>query len=353
MALATLEIQQFRCFEGLSLRCDPHYNLCIGANASGKTSLLEAIFFLGRARSFRTRRLGNLVRDNAPEFLIVGQSEGRGSPLTLGIRGMRSSTEIRIGGVAGRPATELARHFAPYVIDPEVHRLLEDGPNRRRRFLDWGVFHVEPAFLPAWQRYYRALRQRNALLRSGADEVLLLPWDSELVESGLRLSDQRRRYLERLAPTLHEIGRALLDQPVALLYQDGWRAGDSLGEALVASRPRDRRYGLTHVGPHRADLAVRVADAAARERVSRGQQKLLAAAMTLAQLTVQEREDPGHGALLLDDPAAELDAGGLARLVELVRSLPVQLFVTSLGGQVPGLGVPGATFHVEQGRLQS
>jgi DNA replication and repair protein RecF len=352
MTLARLEIDEFRCLERVRLDLDPRYNLFVGPNASGKTSLLEAVFFLGRGRSFRTRRLERLVRQGKDAFRIVGWVERGGRQTVLGVGGDRRSTEIRIGGEAAASAGELASHFPPQIIDPEIHKLLEEGPHRRRRFLDFGVFHVEQTFLDTWQRYHRALRQRNAALKPGADPSAARAWDPELTAAGTRLDEIRRRYLAILEPMLASFGNRLLGLPVALAYHAGWAADEPLSEALARSADRDRRYGITHVGPHRADVTARVDGHIARERVSRGQQKLLAAALTLAQLAVQEDSAPGTGALLLDDPAAELDAANLGRLLEVVRELKVQLFVTALSPGLPGLGQPGALFHVEHGRIE-
>ena len=352
MTLARIEIDEFRCLERVRLGLDPRYNLFVGPNASGKTSLLEAIFFLGRGRSFRTRRLDRLVRQGQESFQIVGWVEGGSRTTVLGIGGDRRSTEIRIGGAPATGAGELATHFPPQIIDPEIHKLLEEGPHRRRRFLDWGVFHVEPTFLETWQRFHRALRQRNAGLKPGGDPAAARAWEPEILAAGNRLDEIRRNYLALLEPTLADLGGRLLGLPVSLGYQSGWASGESFAEALERSAVRDHRHGITHVGPHRADVTARVDGHVARERVSRGQQKLLAAALTLAQLAVQEERAPGTGALLLDDPAAELDAANLGRLLEVVRELRVQLFVTALRPDLPGLGTPGALFHVEQGRVE-
>ncbi len=353
MTLARLEIDEFRCLERAGVRFDPHYNLFVGPNASGKTSLLEAIFFLGRGRSFRTRRLDRLIRQGQDGFRLVGWVEGQGRSTVLGIGASRQSTEMRIGGAPASSAAELASYFPPQIIDPEVHKLLEEGPQRRRRFLDWGVFHVEPGFLEAWQRYHRALRQRNAALKPSADPRSSAVWDPELLAAGQRLDDMRRAYLKLLAPRLADFGSRLLGLDVSLVYQPGWAQGETFAEALLRSGERDRRFGVTHVGVHRADVGVRVDGHLARERVSRGQQKLLAAALTLAQLAIQEARAPGTGALLLDDPAAELDGQRLELLLSLVRELKVQLFVTALRADLPGLGAPGRLFHVEQGRIEA
>ena len=353
MALVGLQVEHFRCLEKVELTRDPRYNLFVGQNASGKTSLLEAMFFLGRGRSFRSRKLDRMIRQGQPEFRIVGRVQHDGPGIVLGVRGTRGGTEIRVGGAPADSAADLASHFPPQIIDPEIHKLLEEGPSRRRRFLDWGVFHVERAFMPTWQRYHRALRQRNAALRHGGPPELAVVWDGELAGAGEALSELRGRYVELLAPGLSEIGRRLLGLEVALVYHRGWAADEQLMVSLSAGLERDRRYGMTHVGPHRADVVVRVDGHAARERVSRGQQKLLAAALTLAQLALQDQVTPGRSALLLDDPAAELDGANLERLLGVVRELPVQLFVTSLRPDLPGLGAPGRLFHVEHGAVRS
>ncbi len=351
MPLTWIQVERFRCLEKVELELDPHFNLFVGANASGKTSLLEALFFLGRGRSFRSRRLETLIQQGAKDFLVVGKTEAAGAVTTLGVRGSRLGTEVRIAGRPAQSAAELAEHFPPQVIDPEVHKLLEEGPGRRRRFLDWGVFHVERAFLPTWQRYHKALRQRNAALKQELSDEAVGVWDGELAEAGEALSAQRLAYLERLSEPLGAMGRRLLGMDVALVYHRGWPDERGLRESLARDVERDRRYRATQHGPHRADAVVRAGGQAAKDRVSRGQQKLLAAGLTLAQLQVQEMERPGRSALLLDDPAAELDATSLGRLLECVRELPVQLLVTSLRAEVPGLPAAGRLFHVERGRI--
>src|SRR5579872_5071324 len=184
MALGRLQIEGFRCLTEVGIDLDRHYNLFLGPNGSGKTSLLEAVYFLGRGRAPHGRRLAPLIQDGQAEFRIVGHLQDEAAATVVGVRGGPEGTELRIGGRPAESAADLAQHFAPQALDPDVHRLLEDGPQRRRRYLDWGVFHVEPQFLPVWQRYYRALKQRNALLRASAPTEEIAAWDSELSQSG-------------------------------------------------------------------------------------------------------------------------------------------------------------------------
>jgi DNA replication and repair protein RecF len=178
-------------------------------------------------------------------------------------------------------------------------------------------------------------------------------WNAELATAGELLAERRGAYLDLLGPFVADIGHRLLQVKVELAYHRGWAAGVPYSQALEEGAERDQRYGITHLGPHRADIGVRVDGLAAKERVSRGQQKLLAAGLILAQVALQETYTAGRTALLLDDPAAELDPENLERFVEVVRTLPVQLFVTSLRQDLPGFGVPGAMFHVERGVVRA
>jgi DNA replication and repair protein RecF len=196
-----------------------------------------------------------------------------------------------------------------------------------------------------------ALRQRNAALKQDRGDEDLAAWESELAASGEKLAHQRQDYLRRLSAPLGTIGRALLDRPITLAHSPGWDADQPLIEILQAGRSRDRRYRATQAGPHRGDVVVQVDGRAAKDLVSRGQQKLLAAALMLAQLEIQENERPGRSALLLDDPAAELDSQNLARLMDIVQTLPAQIWVTSLRAEIPGLPTHARMFHVEQGRV--
>jgi DNA replication and repair protein RecF len=351
MPLGTFHAERFRCLAHIELELDPAVNLFVGPNASGKTSLLEAAFFLSRGRSFRSRRRDALIAYGADDFLLTGQTLDSVRPVSLGVRGGRGATDWHVGGAPAAGIAATAEQFPAQIIDPEVHKLLEEGPGRRRRFLDWGVFHVEHQFLPNWRRYHQALRQRNAALKQDADDNALAAWEQELGSSGEILAAQRDAYLARLATPLARMGTALLGAPIRLQHHRGWHAGVPLLEALARDRRRDRRYRATQTGPHRGDVVVQVEDRAAKDHVSRGQQKLVAAGLMLAQLEVQEVQRPGRSALLLDDPAAELDGENLARLMALVRKATAQLWVTSLQPEIGDYLATHRMFHVKQGTI--
>jgi DNA replication and repair protein RecF len=357
-------VDDLRCIEHAKLELHPGHNLIWGGNGSGKTSLLESIFLLGRGRSFRTRNSERLIRHGRERLVVFGRTRGwggedRGDDLVsrempgqaLGVQVSRvDGTTARINGATARSLTELTQVFPVQVIDPGVHKLVEEGGHRRRRWMDWGVFHVEHQFGDWWIRYTRTLRQRNAALRTQLAQVTV--WDAELARVGELIAESRRRFVESLLPYWRESVLALSGLEPELHYFTGWAQGVSLAEALVASKTRDDSRRVTHPGPHRADVIIRMNGRPAREVLSRGQQKLVAVAMTLAQLNLLQETTETTPTLLLDAPAAELDGEHLGRFIDQVMRLRSQLVLTSLHSESHLFGTPNRVFHVEQGRVK-
>lgn len=351
MTLRRMEVSDFRCLSSAELSFDPTFTFISGPNASGKTSVLEAIYLLSRGRSFRTRRLETLIRRGASGFLIIGEAEIQGRGIRLGVEGSDRGVRAKLAGEHPASLAELAAVLPVQIIDPEVHHLIEEGPSRRRRFLDWGVFHVEHGFVDQWQRYQKTLKQRNAALRAGAARSVICAWDPELVRLGEAIQAARLRYLETLQPIAIEIARQLLGLELELSLRAGWPRDESLAQALADSAAKEQESGGTQVGPHRAELAIRLNGSPVKDRISRGQQKLLAAALLMAQLRCFPVQNEARPTLLLDDPAAELDSERLLELIQEVGRHAVQLVVTSLQKDFQGFGSPGRRYSVEAGRL--
>ena len=351
MSLTYASIENVRCIERAELELHPGQNLIWGPNASGKSSLLEALFLLGRGRSFRTRNTERVIRHGTPELVVFGRVAG--SPeRPVGVRSTRGSSTVgKVGGAFVHSLAELSQVFPVQVIDPGVHKLIEEGAARRRRWMDWAVFHVEPSFVDTWTRYQKSVRQRNAALRAHPGQALA--WDLELTRLGEALAESRRVVIEQLQPYWQQTARTLTGLEIDLSYSRGWPRDESLADALRHSRARDEARGLTHLGPHRADIHLRFNGAPVREVASRGQQKLIAAALILAQLRMLNGFLTTTPTLLLDDPAAELDPAHLSAFIEEVCRLKTQLVITSLAGDGSLFGAPDRMFHVEQGRVGS
>ena len=343
--------ERFRCLKKVDLEFDSSYNLVVGKNASGKTSLLEALAYLGRGKSFRGAPATTLVMHGETDFVLFGQVEHDGRRQSVGVRNGRGGLEIRVDGDSEGGLAKLAEALPLQVIDPEVHNLVAGGPEQRRRFLDWLVFHVEHEFLDVWRRFRRVLRQRNSLLKGGAGAAELESWDQEFVAVGVRIDEIRRTVLEFALPVLEESASALLDEAVTLEYSPGWKAGVELADALKSGLARDVQLGSTQSGPHRAEVKIVTNERQAKRLVSRGQQKLLASALILGGSDVVQTALERPLVLLMDDPAAELDDDSLARIMSGAAGLGAQLIVTSLdAAAIPFPSAP-RMFHVEHGEI--
>ncbi len=341
----------FRCLESIEIHLASDFNLVYGANASGKTSLLEALAYLGRGKSFRGAGTADLVRHGHEEFVLFGQVHAHSRTRNLGAKNSRGGLEVRVDGDSEGGAAALAEAMPLQVIDPEVHNLVAGGPELRRRFLDWVAFHVEHEHLQAWRRFKRALRQRNAALKAKSSTATIRSWNAEFVDVGMQLDESRRRALAGLLGGLTSFGEKLLATELHFDYQQGWGREKGLGQALEDGLQRDMLLGATQHGPHRADLKISYDERQARKLVSRGQQKLLASAMILAATETAQTALERPLLLLLDDPAAELDGDSLSRLMDAVSGLGCQVVATSLAPDALLVPPGAAVFHVEHGGL--
>lgn len=354
MRLHTLRIQNLRCLTDVDLALADGINVFTGGNGAGKTSVLEAAFLLSHARSFRAGARDALLQRGASALSVFAQVEhapGRQSRLGLGRSGVR--WEARVDGSAV-PLGQLVGECAVVCFDPGAHALVAGGAEERRRYLDWGVFHVEPAFLDSWRRYQRALKQRNSLLRSSGsslDDDLFAPWEAELAQTATDIDRQRQRYLDDLRPHLQAAAGKLLPElgPLDLRYRRGWADDLDLSRALQAQRGRDLARGHTTLGAHRADWTIAFEHAPQREHLSRGQEKLAALACMLAQAARYAEHGGEWPIVCLDDLASELDMTHQRAVVEQLEAVAAQILIT--GTEVPQAlaGATTRTFHVEQG----
>lgn len=352
MVLARLSIQDFRNIATAELAFSPACNLITGANAAGKTSILEALHFLGRVRSFRTHRAEQLIREDSDAFQLVAHLQSEGSEIPVGLRRGRKELEIRLAGARIHRVSELAAQFPLIVMTSDLHRVLEEGPKYRRQFLDWGLFHVEPSFHRKWQQYAQSLKQRNAALRAGASAAQVAAWDPAVIEAGGAIHELRESYLERLQALFAAEAEHILGiSDWRFRYAPGWAQRVDFPLALAESLPRDREQGFTRVGPHRADLQFLAGDQDVRERLSRGQQKQLVTALLLAQARLLREQRNMACQFLIDDLPAELDADHQARVLTQLEQLGAQLFITAINAE--GLDLSAwqspKRFHVKHG----
>jgi DNA replication and repair protein RecF len=351
-----LRIQGLRCLADVVVELAEGIHVFVGPNGAGKTSVLEAAYLLSHGRSFRSGAREALLQRGCSSLAVFAQARGADDVshrLGLGREGSR--WEARLDG-ASVPLGVLVQACAVVCFEPGSHALIAGAAEERRRVLDWGVFHVEHDFLDAWRRYQRALKQRNALLRTGAagPDELYVPWERELGEAGARIDSYRQAYLDRLLPALAASAGFLLPElgPVTLKYRRGWGEDASLSDTLAEQRGRDVARGHGTVGAHRADWSLAFEHAPLREHLSRGQEKLTALSCLLAQAELHAECRGEWPVVCLDDLASELDLAHQSAVVERLAGVRAQVLVTGTECPQPLKAHPHRLFHVEQGQIR-
>ena len=354
MYLTQLDIRQVRNLQDVKINPGKRCNYIFGANASGKTSVLEAIYLLSIARSFRTTHIKHVISHDSPSLQVFARINNNEESTPLGLERSVRKTRIRINGSDVKQVSELSALLPVQIINPDVHKLLEQGPKYRRQFIDWGVFHVEHNFLQAWQQYYRVLKQRNAALRRKQNKNNIILWDNQLIEHAKTITLSRENYLSGFLPIFDLYVEKLMGLNVDIGYLRGWNIEQSFTETLESSFDKDMFKGFTTLGPHRADLEISYKGNLVQNCFSRGQQKLLVCAMRLAQISHLKQASDQQSILLVDDLAAELDVEHRQKLIELLIDTQAQLFVTATeqNSFVLPPEIESKMFHVEHGVLK-
>lgn len=352
MYLKELSLKNFRNYESARLLFASGVNYLIGSNAQGKSNLIEAIYYLSTGRSFRTNRIGNLVRHGCSSFRIkavVGEGEGVSTiDISYGAKGV----SLTIDGRRARKMGALIGLLNTIIFSPEDLYIVKGSPYLRRRFLDILISQLHRPYLVELARYGRVIRQRNEALRRGEREIT--HWNSQIIASGLGVMNARSGYLERLAPNVQEAYSAIRPgERLELAYDSIYR---TLGrekerayeEALEATRDSERRKGYTLVGPHRDDLLITIGGRDARHYASDGQRRAVVVALKYAQSRLSKEMTGRVPLLLIDDPLAELDVVRRGAVMPFFSN-GFQCIITSTSEE--GL-LPGKRFGVREGRVR-
>jgi DNA replication and repair protein RecF len=362
MSIISLRIKDFRNLAALDLTAHPcGLNIIYGSNGSGKTNLLEAIYYLGAARSFRLSYSAPLIRHQTDKFSIFAKIDSPLGHIPLGLeRDKEGSLRLRIAERDIASSAELAYLLPIRILNSQSHSLFEAGPIFRRKYLDWGLFYHSENFLSNWRHFERVLKQRNLILRDKRPKFELEVWTRELIKYGSELDGLRRAYINQLIPFLVETTKELLGIfDCEFSYYPGWNEKSDFAATINQHYLEELRCGYTLFGPHRADFDITYNTMSAKHFLSRGQQKLLICAMILAQGRLLANEGKKGLIYLIDDLPSELDIASQAKLISLLANQQTQIFVTAIEKEaildwikvIPK--VPRKMFHVEQGDIVS
>jgi len=355
MSLLKLDIFNVRNIQKQSITPSVFINFIFGENGSGKSSILEAIYILGRAKSFRCTSIKAVINSEQQSLIVAAQLQQSNKIQQLGIQTDGKDCEIRIDQQVTQKRSDLACALPLQLIHPKSYELLDAGPQLRREFLDWGVFNQVDNFLFAWRRFKRALLQRNSLLKTKQLDQLTV-WDKELADYGTVIDEYRRQYLQEFKPIFLEILQYFLKvDSINIILKSGWDTSKKLQDVLTEELDKDLRYGSTQNGPHRADFQIWINNRIAKDYVSRGELKLLVLSLKLAQIKFFNTTKNQSACILIDDFSAELDVNNRAKLLEFLSVLTCQVFITATDltdfgdlNQVNQFKL----FHVEQGKIK-
>ena len=370
MYLKKLDVHRLRNLEQIQLSFCPGANLIYGQNGSGKTSLLEAIYLLGRGRSFRSRNIRTVITHEQEDCVVFAQlhetaDEGQaGRDIPIGVqRNRKGEFRFKVDGEAVPSAAGLVEELPMQLLNSHSFELLEGGPLNRRQFLDWGVFHVEHDYPALWKAFQRCLKHRNSLLRRdrmggrlsvGGEPGELAVWDAEFARLSLLINEHRQCYLTRFKPVFEQVLEQLTDvKGIRFGYHPGWDLERPLLEVLQGALERDQKTRTTNYGAHRADLRVKAEGRPASEVLSRGQIKTVVCALRIAQGYLYHQVTGKQCVYLLDDLPSELDGEHRRRVGQLLHELGTQVFITGVFQEDLQASWPEggetAMFHVEHG----
>ena len=353
-----LSTVNFRNLSSLTLQPNARFNIIYGDNGAGKTTILEAIYYLSRGKSFRSQQAKTIIQQDQPQLSVFARLTRNQQQMALGIeRQSNGQRRIHIDKQPQQTAATLTERLPIQFLSAQSARYFYDGPKARRKLLDWGVFHVEPGFYQAWQNMQQCIKQRNALLKIKASQLELAVWDQQLTKLAEVINEQRLRYIECLTPLLRQYIEQLLRQrlPISIQFQQGWPKQSNLLDALNAHLPRDLITGYTSVGPHKADLQL-VLDKRipAKDFLSQGQQKLAVYALSLAQSLLLQQQLGQTPIYLLDDLSAELDQQHANNVLTCLKELAGQVFITAIDAAPLQEALANTThqlFHVKHGNV--
>jgi DNA replication and repair protein RecF len=353
--LAHLRLRDFRNYARLDADFIPGFHLLLGDNAQGKTNILEAIYLMATLRSFRGVGGAQMIRHGQRGYFAGGNVVGQG---IREIKMFWSARERKLA-LDGQPVKKLTDYLGvlrTVVFCTEDLQLVKGAARGRRRFLDLLLAQTQPAYLPLLQRYMRAVRARNALLKQRViDEAALDSFSQELVKLGDEIICARRELAPKFSPLARLAYRRISNDAEELRIEYQPSVKQDFAVELAQSRARERSYRSTLVGPHRDDLRLLLNGKSAAQFGSEGQKRTLAIALKMAQAEFLAGIHGSPPILLIDDVMGELDVkrrSGFLPLLDQARKTCGQVFMTATEENWPReLGKDLQRWEVKAGTL--
>jgi DNA replication and repair protein RecF len=332
--IKSLTVENFRNFNSFVIDFDKSLNVISGLNGSGKTSLLEAVYYLSRGKSFRSQCVVNIVNHNQDELMLKASLVSDDIDIAVGISKNKSGKKvIRFNGKDEKTFKSLTSSLPLLLLDTDTHRQVASGSKHRRSIIDWGCFYHYPDFSKIWRDYNKTLAQRNYALKSGCDVIV---WNDLLVEKAESLNYYRKMYCEDLSCVFKYFWKKFAENldEIECDFFCGWNTEIGLLNELVESTNLDLKLGYTRFGPHRMDLKFNVKDNSAFQVLSQGQQKIMSYALTLAQGKLLRDKKDISCIYLIDDLPAELDSFRIKAVLDELIKIDSQVILTAINYEI-------------------
>lgn len=367
MLVQSVIISNFRNIETANLETDKVVNVFYGKNGGGKTSVLEALFYLGRAKSFRTSKRKTLINNEQARFAVSASLTQNNKTQRLGI-GLEENGEslIKLDGQVLTRLSEASVLFPTQVITPESFDVFFSSPKARRSFVDFGLFHVEHEYQVKWTEYVRIHKQTNALLRRpNANKTELMYWYKCLIDSAEIIESFRKTFfskyfskaISKLAEELPDSDTAKLIRDVELKYKPKTfsKNEEHFDQLVYAQIDKDLRYKQVGFGPNRADIVFVKGGDDVSNQLSRGQSKMLFYLLEIAMVKIIRQITNKNMLLLVDDLPSEVDEDTRGTMLQMLLGSEAQLFVTGIENKI-AMEFKNYTdsvnvFHVEHGTV--
>ena len=356
MYFKSLNLTSFRNYKELSIEFDRKLNIFLGENAQGKTNLLESLFIMGLGKSFKTnndKEMINFDADFSRAISIVENEDGEETKIEIIYN--KEGKIIKVDDVKLNRSIDLLENVYVVVFSPEDLRIVKDGPEHRRRFIDRELCQIKPVYYSDLGNYKKVLKQRNALLKdNNADKTLFDVFDETLSDYGVRLVNERKKFIAEIYDICSEIHKEVTGgrETLEIKYRTEVEDKDQFNRKLKENFEQDVLKGYTGFGPHKDYLGISINGKDIRIYGSQGQQRTASLSLKLAEIELIKRETGYSPVLLLDDVFSELDSNRQKFLIESMKDVQVFVSATGIEESIKNMLPKGNIYYVDNGKIQ-
>ena len=362
MYIKEIYLKNFRNYEDSKIPFQEKINIILGKNGQGKTNLLEGIYILSMGKSFRTKKDSEMIMFSKDIFQVKGSFIKDGKDLSVEMRFSKQEKLFKIDGIEKRKNADLLENVYTVIFSPEDLKIIQEDPDKRRKFVDRQLFQIKPLYYKDLAKYKKVIKNRNVTLKEEfVDEGLLDIWDDYLIDSGTKVMTERKEIIEKLDSISHEIHNKITNgkEKLRIEYESDIKKGESIEQqksiikdVLKENRLKDIERRTTTKGPHTDDIRITIDGIDARKFGSQGQQRTAALALKLAELRIIKEETGEDAILLLDDVLSELDADRQNYLINSFKNNQIFISAAEISEKVLNKLPDGKIYNISNGKIE-